>query len=200
MGAKRARVLTVVAVGLVAACAAGSVLVERAFSAKDGDSVAAAAAQDHADQLNTRLGHRNRPRDAESIAATEVSTETAYPGAARSAQVAVLAWSGRVRSSEQATIDVRFTVTVEATASFGPGHTAGTATRCYRYTLEYYRYTHHSEIRCPAVADLPVPSASPAPKLPGDAADRLAAALRTATPATLADRVRAAFPQAGLKV
>ena len=200
MGAKRARVLMVIAVGLVAACASGSVLVGRAFSATDGDSVAADLVQEHADQLNTRLGYRNRPHDAESIAATEVNTAPAYPGAAESTQVAVLAWSGRVRSSEQATIDVRLTATVEGTGLLGSGHTAGSATRCYRYTLEYYRYTQHREISCPAVADLPVPSAPPAPKLPRDAADRLAAALRAATPATLADSVRAAFPQEGFKV
>jgi hypothetical protein len=192
--------MTVIAIGLVAACAAGAVLVEQAVSATDGDSVAADLAQDRADELNTRLGYRNRPRAAESIAATEVVTATAHPELAGPAQVAVLAWSGQVRASEKATIDVRFTATVEGTGLLWSGHTAGSATRCYRYTLQYYRYTEHREIRCPTVADLPVPSAAPVPKLPGDAADRLAAALRTATPETLEDSVRSAFPQEGLKV
>jgi hypothetical protein len=200
----RTGVLTVLVAGLVALCGTGVVLVDRAFTADDGDSTAEDLAQQHAEQLNTRLGYRNRPRDAESIAATEVTAAAAYPGAHRSpemAEVAVLAWSGRVYSSEKATIDVRFTVTVSAASGyFGPSHTAGSATRCYRYTLQYYRSTEYREIRCPSITELPVPSASPVLRLPGDAADRLAAALRAAGPETLADRVRAAFPQEGFRI
>jgi hypothetical protein len=86
------------------------VLVDRAFTADDGDSTAEDPAQEHAEQLNTRLG-----------------------------------------------------------------------------------YTEYRKIRCPSIAELPVPSASPVLRLPGDAADRLAAALRAAGPETLADKVRAAI-------
>lgn len=197
----RVGALTFVAVGVLAACGTGAVLVERAFSLGDGDSVAEEVAQDAAEQLNKRLGYRNRPRDAASIAATEVATD---PDADRSAQptrMVPLAWSGRVYSSEMATIDVRFTATVSAATGYlGPGRTAGSATRCYRYTLQYYRYTDYREIRCPAIADPPAPSASPVLRLPGNAADRLAAVLRTATPETVEDAVRAAFPQQGFVI
>jgi len=197
----RVGALTFVAVGLFAACGTGAVLVKRAFSPDDGDSLAGKVAQDSAEQLNTRLGYRNRPRDAASIAATEVATDPAADQPSQAIQMVLLAWSGRVYSSEKATIDVRFTVTVSAdTGYFGPGHTAGSATQCYRYTLQYYRYTDYREISCPAIADPPAPSAAPVLQLPGNAADRLAAVLRTATPETLADAVRAAFPQEGFVI
>jgi hypothetical protein len=157
--------------------------------------------RDLAEQLNTRLGYRNRPRDAESIAATEVATDPEADQSWQETQVVPLAWSGRVYSSEKATIDVRFTVKVSAsTGYFGIGNTAGSATRCYRYTLQYYRYTEHREIPCPAMVDPPAPSAAPVLQLPGNAADRLAAALRSASPETLADAVRVTFPQEGFVV
>jgi hypothetical protein len=44
------------------------------------------------------------------------------------------------------------------------------------------------------------PSASPVLRLPPDAENRLTAALRTATPETLASVVRAAFPQCGIGI
>jgi hypothetical protein len=201
MRGMRAGMLTFMAVGLFAACGTGAVLVERAFSPGDGGSIAEDVARDLAEQLNTRLGYRNRPRDAEWIAATEVATDPKADQPLQETRVVPVAWSGRVYSSEKATIDVRFTVTVEAfTGYFGPGHTAGSATRCYRYTLQYYRYTEHREISCPAIVDPPTPSASPVLQLPGNAAERLAAALRSASPETLADAVRAAFPKEGFVV
>lgn len=199
VGGKVGNLLAIVAAGtMLAVCGTGWALLDRVTRPVDGDSFAKDIAQEQAERLNDRLGHRNRPRDAEFVAATEVDVDPQadpIPGASR---VAVLAWSGRVGGDEKATIDVRFTVTVQ---DHGPsklgGHssTAGSATRCYRYTLELYRHTTYRDIRCPAIADLPVPSASPVPRLPSDAANRLTAALRTATPATLATVVRAAFPQ-----
>jgi hypothetical protein len=197
------RTLTIVAVGSVlAACGGGWVLLDRAFSPVDGDSLAEDYAEEGAERLNERLGYRNRPRDAEYIAATEITVDTRTGPTPDAIQVAVVAWSGRVVGDEKATVDVRFTVTVSDDDGFslGPGHTGGSATRCYRYTLQLYRYTGYRDIRCPDIAEPPVPSASPVPRLPGDAAKRLSAALRTATPATVATVVRAAFPQKELTV
>ncbi|MEV4512379.1 hypothetical protein AB0K00_25855 [Dactylosporangium sp. NPDC049525] len=207
MGARRGRITAIMAVGLVAVCGFGCVLAKRALDPVDGDTLAQDIAEEQAERLNTRLGYRNRPRDAETIAATEVRADQRADRSAdrtpQASQVVPLAWSGRVYADETATIDVRFTVTVTAyyPAAFGArGNSAGSATRCYRYTLKLYRDTARRGIRCPANASPPVPSAAPVLRLPGDAADRLAAALRTATPQTLADAVRAAFPQEGITV
>lgn len=150
----------------------------------DGSSPAAGVAEQAAQQLNEDLGHRDRLRDAEYIAATEVPAEPR--GGNQPITATPLAWSGRVFGDEIATIDVRFTVESDSW--------------CYRYTLELYRYTTYDEIDCPKVAKPPVPSASPPLRLPQDAQARLTAALHDATAATLADRVRAAFPQDGIGV
>jgi hypothetical protein len=185
-----AGVMTAAAVALVG-CAAGPV---------DGGKLARDAAGWTAKWLNDELGYRERVRDAEYIAATEVPTELQDGGQVR---VTPLAWSGRISGDQKATIDVRFAAAVPErhAASFGErGNTAGSAIRCYRYTLQLYRYTGYHEIACPAVATPPVPSASPVLTLPPDAKERLAAALRTATPERLASAVRAAFPQDGIGV
>ncbi|WP_238006814.1 hypothetical protein KZZ52_24505 [Dactylosporangium sp. AC04546] len=181
-----ARVLVaVVMLGVLAGCAKGP-LAE--------DSAATEAAARQAERLNTQLGYRNRARDAESIAA-EVRTVATR---ADSVQVTPLAWAGRLLRDERATVDVRFDVTVLDAAPFGT--TERSATRCYRYELQLYRYTTFHEIDCPAIATPPVPSAAPVPQLPRDAEERLTAALRGATPDTLASAVRAAFPDEVFKV
>ncbi|MFG1868620.1 hypothetical protein [Micromonospora arborensis] len=162
---------------------------------RDGDSMARNDAAAEAKSLNESLGHRSRARDAEYVAATEILDADGGTSIVRREP---LAWSGRITGDEQATIDVRFVATVQESSgtNFGNlGNSAGQATRCYRYRLQLYRYTSFEEIDCPSVATPPVPTAAPVPTLPDDAHDRLTAALRTATPDTLANRVRAAFPE-----
>lgn len=164
---------------------------------RDGDSLASDIAENQAALIADNLGHRNRIRDAEYIAATEVPSGESQ-GDSWTSRVAPLAWSGRTPGSEQATIDVQWVVTMaeQQATTFGErGNSAGQATRCYRYVLQLYRYTTHHEIDCPATATPPVPTASPVPRLPDDAGERLSAALRTATLDMLADTVRAAFPE-----
>lgn len=177
--------VAVVVVGVLAGCAKVPVA---------GDPVAEDVMARQAERLNTQLGYRNRPRDAESIAA-EVRTDPVGDGSVR---VTPLAWAGRLFSDERATVDVRFDVTVLDADPWGTAERS--ATRCYRYELELYRYTTYSEIDCPAIATPPVPSAAPVPRLPGDAEERLTAVLRGATPDTLAGAVRAAFPDEVFKV
>ncbi|WP_433077807.1 hypothetical protein ACQP1P_35540 [Dactylosporangium sp. CA-052675] len=182
--------LTAAAVAL-AGCATGPV---------DGNTLARDAAEWTAKQLNDKFGRRSRVRDAEYIAATEIPAEPQDGGDVR---VTPLSWSGRTSGDETATIDIRFAATVPSREphSFGArGNTAGSATRCYRYELQLYRDTGYHEIRCPQGVTPPVPSASPVLTLPPDADDRLTAALRSATPDTLANVVRAAFPQDGIRV
>ncbi|MBM0231458.1 hypothetical protein JNW91_06025 [Micromonospora sp. STR1_7] len=163
---------------------------------RDGDSMARDIAAAEAERLVDDLGHRNRVRDAEYIAATGIPK--AAQGGSSPVRIEALAWSGRTAPDEQAIIDVRIAVTVteDYGSSFGDrGHSAGQATRCYRYRLALHRATSRQEIDCPAVATPPVPTAVPIPALPDDARDRLTGALRTATPDTLAGAVRAAFPE-----
>jgi hypothetical protein len=172
---------------------------------REGDSVARDIAASEAALLEEDLGHRNRVRDAEYIAATEVMKEGASgaTGEVPTVRREPVAWWGRTAGSEEATIDVRFVVTVaeqEPISIGGSGHSAGEATRCWRYVLQLYRYTSSHEIACPSVATPPVPTAAPIPKLPDDGRERLAAALRTATPDTLAGAVRAAFPEQHITV
>ncbi|MFF5052256.1 hypothetical protein ACFY1S_03600 [Micromonospora sp. NPDC000663] len=162
----------------------------------DGDEMARDMAAAEAERLVADLGYGDRIRDAEYIAATGVPPVAA--GDSSPVRVEALAWSGRTAPHEQAVIDVRIAVTVteDHGASFGDlGHSAGQATRCYRYRLELHSATSRQEIDCPAVATPPVPSAAPVPALPDDARARLTAALRAATASTLAGAVRAAFPE-----
>ncbi|WP_433130186.1 hypothetical protein ACQPWW_06695 [Micromonospora sp. CA-240977] len=162
---------------------------------QDGDAMARDQAATEAKRLTEKLGARDRVRDAEYIAATEILEPTTV--GTSSGRREPLAWSGRIFADEQATIDVRFTVAVaEKYGNYGnPGNSAGQATRCYRYRLQLYRPTSSEEIDCPSVATPPVPTAKPYPAMPDDAIDRLTKALRTATPDTLAATVRAAFPE-----
>jgi hypothetical protein len=164
---------------------------------RDGDSVARDVAETQAALLDDNLGHRTRIRDAEYIAATEMPTEE-MQGSGWTARLTPLGWSGRIAGSEQATVDVRFVVSVakQQAATFGErGTSAGQATRCYRYVLQLYRFTEHHEIDCPTTTATPAVPSAPVSRMPDDARERLSVALRTTTPDTLAATVRAAFPQ-----
>ncbi|AEV85779.1 hypothetical protein ACWT_4758 [Actinoplanes sp. SE50] len=168
----------------VASAGCGTVSLQGEYPARDAEQAAR--------RLNDDFGYRDRLRQAEYIAATEIPT-TAQGGNSEVGETP-LAWSGRVFADEKATIDIRFAVRSPDSAP------TEELTRCYRYTLQLYRYTSYDEIACPAVATPPAPSASPPLKLPPDAEARLSAALRDATPETLAGRVRAAFPHEGITV
>ncbi|WBB82222.1 hypothetical protein O7606_00140 [Micromonospora sp. WMMD882] len=163
---------------------------------REGDALARDMVVTAAAQLGKDLGHRNRVRTAEHVAATEILTDP--DGLDSTVRREPLAWSGRTAGDEQATIDVRFVVTVDEQPPVsigGRGHSAGQAARCYRYVLELYRYTSHQEIDCPSLVVARTPTASPIPRVPDDGRERLAAVLRAATPGTLAWAVRAAFPE-----
>ncbi|KXK59099.1 hypothetical protein AWW66_26135 [Micromonospora rosaria] len=163
---------------------------------RPGESPARDLAAAEAEILKDDFGHRDRVRDAEYIAATEVPNH--LDNSDSPIRRVLLGWSGRTVGGEQATIDVQFVVTLtdQQASSYGDhNNSAGQVKRCYRYFLELYRYTTYDEIECPSTATAPVPTASPFPDMPDDGRERLTAALRTATPDTLASRVRAAFPE-----
>ncbi|MFI7334568.1 hypothetical protein [Micromonospora aurantiaca (nom. illeg.)] len=177
----------------------------RGFGEESGDALARDTAAAEAKQLNTELGHRNRARDAGSIAAAEIVQEPtdAASGGGATVRREALAWSGRTAGNERATVDVRFVVTVPEQPPVsigGASNSAGEATRCYRYEFELYRYTTYHEIDCPSGPAPSPPTAAPVPRVPEDGRQRLTAVLRTATPDTLAGAVRAAFPQDWISV
>ena len=181
---------------------AGAVVLAGCGCVNGGDA-ARDAAEVAARELSEELGWRDRVRDAEYIAASEIEAGTvdARPDGTRITLTPV-AWSGRVFADEKATIDVRFDVTVpdrQPETIAHRGNLAGSATVCFRFTLELYADTTFRGADCPEGAP-PVPSPSPLLRLPADADDRLAAVLRTATPETLQSAVRAAFPQEGIGV
>jgi hypothetical protein len=175
---------SVVMVGAVIAVAVG--VLTRATEAADGTSSARSTTESMAEELGKDLGYRERSRTAEHIAATEIPAEMPAPSLDDSIRLTPVAWSGRVYSDEEATVDVRFELPSQDPAV--------TPAACYRFTLKMYRYTTHKVVDCPEGTVPAAPSPSPPPSLPPDARDRLAEVLRTATPETLAEAVRAAFP------
>jgi hypothetical protein len=191
--------LVVVALGCVGLPAAGLWLVSESTGTREGDDVARDRIRLAAASLEEDLGYLSRARNAETIAAG-ISKREEGAGTAPEGdwlRIEAVAWSGRATGSRPATIDVRFTAIVgqRHAVSFGDrGSTAGSATMCYRYLLQLYRYATREEIDCPDIADPPIPVAEVIPALPDDARQRLEKALRTATSNSLAADVRAAFP------
>jgi hypothetical protein len=77
MGKARSTVVPLaIAVVLAGACLCGFQRVRAAFRPQAGEVYAESLAAEHAERLGRELGYRNRVRDAESIAATEVNTLT----------------------------------------------------------------------------------------------------------------------------
>jgi hypothetical protein len=192
-------VLVAVALACVGLPAAGLWLVSKSTGPRDGDEMARDRIRLAAAQLEEDLGRLSRARNAETIAAEITKREE---GAGRapdgdSLRIEPVAWSGRAAGSTPATIDVRFAAIVAQrhAVNFGDrGTTAGSATMCYRYVLQLYRYATREEIDCPDIANPPIPVPEVIPALPDDARQRLEKALRTATSKSLAADVRAAFP------
>lgn len=193
------RLLVAVVVLCVGLPVAGWWWFVRATSTRDGDDVAREQIRHAAVEVQEFLGYVNRVRGAETFAAgiLERRHRTAAAPNGDSLGIEPLAWSGRTFGDEFATIDVRFTATVTRRDSTGfgdRGSTAGSATMCYRYVLQLYRYTTREEIDCPIIVDPPIPVPEVIPALPVDARQRLETVLLAATPDSLATDVRAAFP------
>jgi hypothetical protein len=194
-----------VAAALVLVCCVGALVVGDPFGDRDGDDVAADIADEEAAGLHTALDRGTVRGTAEDIAATRIVPEHALdpPPGQPATTITPIAWAGETTPQEPAIIDVRIDVTVEEhqPGAFGDRyHSAGHATRCYRYEIDYYRADHH-RIDCPkTTAPPPKPTPSPVARLPRDAAARLTEVLAGAAPDTLATAVRAAFPDPGLTV
>ena len=191
----------VVVVGLPAA---GRWLLSEAYGPEDGEDVARDWIRSEAARLEEDLGHISNQRNAETFAARMIERQP-VPGSSPEDSLLIepVAWSGRTFGDEVTTIDVRFTATVavRSAAGFGErGTTAGSATMCYRYVLQLYRYTQREQIDCPDVEQPPIPVPEVVPALPPDARQRIETALLSATPESLASDVRAAFPEEFIRV
>jgi hypothetical protein len=174
---------------LVAASIVAMLFIDRPL---DGDELARDDLESAASRLATDLGQpRTWSRDAEAIAGEVVwfGDREMLP-----TRVEPVAWSGYAGVDEQATVDVRFTVELAEhldNLNFGErGHTAGSATRCLRYVVQFAHESRHEELPCPPV------SGSPDPRrfLQPDADQRLEEVLRRTTPESLATDVAAMFP------
>ena len=159
------------------------------FGTQDGERIAGDRAAAMAEAMESDFGYQRDIRDAETIAAGLVFSSRS--------EVTPVAWSGSTREGDEAIIDARIRVEVEARGGgFGNGPTvsAGTAERCYRFTLVIHDDARRVEIDCaglPTAVDPPVAALVAA--LPEDAATRLETVLAASAPSELAMNVRAEF-------
>lgn len=165
-------------------------------ASQDGAVVADERVLAAANALTTEFGYQTEATDAESIAATRFGSA--------STDVQPVGWSGSTELGDEAIIDIRIRSVVQAqtaTAIFGSGNSAGTAERCYRFTLVLYTESRREELDCD---DLPrsaaAPTAAPTPALPHDAAERIEAALLQSDSRNLAAELRNAFPDTDVTV
>lgn len=180
---------TICAVMIVLAVIATVWLTNAIFGTQDGDRIAWDRAAATAEAMQSDFGYQRDSRDAETIAAGLVFSSRNG--------VTPVAWSGSTEDGDEAVIDVRIRVEVEANAGgFGNGSvvSAGTAERCFRFTLVIHEDARRVEIECaglPTAVEPPV--ATPLAALPEDAPTRLEAVLAASDPEELAQNVRAEF-------
>lgn len=156
---------------------------------RDGDELAAENVGNAAHALADDLARIREPIDAETVAAERFESA--------SAAVEPLSWSGTGGPGETMTIDARISDTVDENSIggfYGPFNSAGSASRCYRYTVVALQDATYEEISCEG---LPTPAESPAshrPSLPDDAAERVERILTTTRGSELAEALRLDFP------
>lgn len=157
---------------------------------QDGDAIADRRVVATARALTSDFGYQREATDAESIAATRFRSV--------STDVQPMRWSGATNPGGEAVIDVRIRSVVEAESSttiFGPRNSAGSAERCYRFTLVLYAESQREELECDDLPRIVVaPTASPVAALPEDAAERISAVLRQSDSRDLATELHDAFP------
>lgn len=188
--------------GVIAACVlvVAAIAIPRlfnaAFGARDGDRMAEQQVVATADAIESGLGYQRDVFDAETLAASGFSSTRA--------EVTPAAWSGSTEDGDEAIIDVRIRAHVAAREhgfGDGPANSAGSAERCFRFTLVLSAYAQRSDLDC---ATLPThvapPEVTPQEALPADAEARLDRVLQESEPSDLAERVRAKFPSPGISV
>lgn len=165
------------------------------FGPADGNDMAWDRAGQLAEELADNYGYINRPGQAEWIAAEAPLPDTG--GSYWESTIEFLDWSGQLaHPGDEVTLDLRFTVTVRDSGRdyFGDyRHTGGRAVRCFRLHLPLFGHATHEEIECPPGATARQPNR--APGMPADARARIEAVLAEATPESLDDQMRAAFPE-----
>lgn len=157
----------------------------------DGDVAAERQVRATADELTSSIGYVQRNMDAETRAATTFSRPS---GAVR---LTPLTWNGSGEVEDPVIVDVRIDVELEAIpiVNIGDrGRSAGAAVGCYRFHVAVTREASSERIDCPAgAAPTATPVASVPPELPSDAEERVRAVLAQPD-ASVADALRAAFP------
>ncbi|PRB12205.1 hypothetical protein [Microbacterium sp. MYb62] len=185
-------IATVIAIPAAVIVIVGIVFVVMFFVSvqdKDGDDVALNRVEHVARALADDLRGAHDLTDAETVAAEMFHS--------RSAIVEPLTWTGAFGTDDGITIQTRISASVEASSSgamFAPYTSAGSAERCYRYTVVVFREAAYDEIPCQGLPQPPAPPASTSPALPGDATARIDGILMTTDPADLAEALRQEFP------
>ncbi|GAA1883351.1 hypothetical protein [Asanoa iriomotensis] len=200
-GGRRVVLTSVCLMATVVACVLGAVAVRGQLGDRDGDAVARDNVEEVAQDVGADLGQGPGFGWAEDAARDRIPREYAGGNSVDpwTAELTPLGWAGRTWGSEQATVDVRISVRVGefVPAAVGAqGHSAGQATRCYRFRRELHRPPTRREIDCPdRSVTPPVPRPSPVPRLPDDIRNRLESALRAATPEILQASVLSVIPE-----
>jgi hypothetical protein len=186
-----ATVLAIPAAVVVLAGIVLAIVIVVSMQDKDGDDLAADQVEHVARALVDDLRGARDLTDAETVAAEMFHS--------RSASVEPLTWSGSLGEGKGITIEARISAVVAESSSgelFAPHTSAGSAERCYRYTVSVSQDAAYEEIPCKGLTESAAPPSSNRPELPADAAERIEALLvATATGvADLVDALRAEFP------
>lgn len=162
---------------------------------KNGDDVARGTVEHVAGALEADLRGAYDLTDAETVAAEMFRSRTAT--------VEPLTWSGAFGSAEPITIQARISATVEASGSgaiFSSYTSAGSAEKCYRYTVPGFREATSEEVSCEGIPEPLDPPRSSRPELPSDAAERVESVLVAAAGSDPTDALRAEFPGSAMTV
>lgn len=160
-----------------------------AMQDQDGDDLAVDRVEHVADALAKDLSDIREPIDAETVAAEWFRST--------SATIEPLTWTGTVGPDRAATIEARISASVAENSIggfYGPFNSAGSAVRCYRYTVGLGEDASYEPVAC---EQLPTPSAPPhsnRPMLPHGAAERIEKALADSSSSVVADKLRTEFP------
>jgi len=201
------RLSTVVAIVLSVVCATTVIALAFALITEmgDGDRLASRKAEKVMQSIGASVdpfGAHARPADY--LAAQLPTTDLGYDVSSdERVHVGILDWTGDSGDPDGARIDVRLIYDVDGV--YGKGifsRTQGVSIRCWRVVVfapSRAPTRSPTSIRCPARADR-MPHPAPLPALPVDGVARLTAVLTAATPESVDDLARSAFPEGSLTV
>lgn len=184
-----ATVFALLAALVVAALITVVVLFWMALRPTDGDDVATGRVENVARALVDELSDIHETIDAETVAAEWLHS--------RSADVEALSWTGSTSADQTATIDVRISAAVVERSTggiFARYTSAGSATKCFRFTVGLGDPARYETISCDGVSAPAAPPVSQRPVLPEDAAERVERILGVASSDDLTELLYEEFP------